>query len=299
MQLGYHKDGADARSWSDFSAPLVPAKIIQLLNRRRIQSWCELIGVLLSWLKIGVLCSPCLTCRQTKRFSKDSFGLEQGHQDEYIIGWRHLGGQFKMGLPMLRVNSAYTIDQYLAIERSAEDRHYFLDGEIYAMAGESSAHGDITVNIVLSLGNQLKGTQCRVRTKATKVRSGPILSASATTRGLFSYPDILVICGQPDYHDALQDVILNPKVVVEVLSESTEAFDRGEKFTRYQTWNPSLTDYVLVSQDRPQIEHYQRKEDGAWSYGRATGLDASVKITSIQCSLKLVDAYDRVTFAEE
>src|SRR5438876_3674094 len=98
-----------------------------------------------------------------------------------------------MGLPQRKTKSAYTIDQYLKIERAAEERHYYLDGEIYAMAGESSEHGDISVNVVASLHNQLAGTACRVRTKDTKVRSGPILSAGETTHCLFSYPDILIV----------------------------------------------------------------------------------------------------------
>jgi Uma2 family endonuclease len=200
-----------------------------------------------------------------------------------------------MGLA--KSKSAYTIDQYLAIERAAEERHYYVDGEILAMAGESPAHGDISVNVVLSLGNQLRGTECRVRTKDTKVRSGPMLTAGETSRGVFSYPDILVICGEVDYHDALKDVVLNPRVILEVLSESTQAFDRGEKFTRLQTWNPSLTDYVLVSQDRPQVEHYARQADGNWSYRLTTGLDATVVIASIQCTLRLAEVYERVRFA--
>ncbi len=204
-----------------------------------------------------------------------------------------------MGLAKSKSKFAYTIDQYLAIERKAQERYYYLDGEIYAMAGESGPHGDISANIVITVGNQLKGTPCRVRTKDTKVRSGPILSAGETTRGLFSYPDILVICGAPEHHDALTDVVLNPKVIMEVLSESTEAFDRGEKFTRLQTWNPTLTDYVLVSQDRPQIEHYTRQADDTWSYRRTTGLDGSVVIASIQCTLRFADVYDRVVFAKE
>ncbi len=203
-----------------------------------------------------------------------------------------------MGLPKAKSKFAYTIDQYLKIERAAEERHYYRDGEIYAMAGESDAHGDVSVNIVVALGNQLKGTPCRVRTKDTKVRSGPTLTAGETSRCLFSYPDILVICGEPEYHDALKDIVLNPKVIMEVLSESTEAFDRGEKFTRLQSWNPSLTDYLLVSQDRPQIEHYSRQADGTWSYRRTTGLEASVVIASIQCTLKLAEVYDRVHFVE-
>jgi Uma2 family endonuclease len=194
---------------------------------------------------------------------------------------------------------AYTIDQYLAIERASEERHYYLDGEIYAMAGESSAHGDISVNVVVWLANQLRGTPCRVRTKGTKVRSGPIPTAGETTRGLFSYPDILVICGEPEFHDALTDVVLNPKVIAEILSQSTEAFDRGEKFTRLQTWNPSLTDYILVSQDRPQVEHYTRQPDGSWTYRLTTGMEASVTIASIRCALKLAEVYERVTFAAQ
>jgi Uma2 family endonuclease len=203
-----------------------------------------------------------------------------------------------MGLAQAKAKSSYTIDQYLKIERASEERHYYLDGEIYAMAGESGAHADISVNVVASLHGQLADTPCRVRTKDTKVRSGPILSVGETARGLFSYPDVLVICGEPEFHDALKDVILNPKVILEVLSQSTEAFDRGEKFTRLQTWNPSLTDYLLISQDRPQIEHFARQADGSWSYRRVTGLDAGVIIASIHCTLKLADVYKRVTFAD-
>jgi len=198
-----------------------------------------------------------------------------------------------------KAKSAYTVEQYLAIERAAEERHSYLDGEIYAMAGESDAHGVITVNLVGSLFNQLRGTPCLLRTKDTKVRSGPILSAGESARGLFSYPDVLVLCGEPEYHDALKDVVLNPKVIFEVLSETTEAFDRGEKFTRFQTWNPSLTDYVLVSQDRAQVEHFARQPEGTWSYRRTTGLEATVVIVSINCTLKLADVYERVAFTPD
>lgn len=174
----------------------------------------------------------------------------------------------------------------------------FLDGEIYLMAGESLPHGDISVNLIAALATQLKGKPCRALTKDTKVRSGPIPLAGRGSQGFFSYPDILVVCGEPEYHDTLQDVILNPTVIVEVLSPATEAFDRGEKFTRYQTWNPSLADYLLVLQDRPQIEHYSRQEDGGWAYHRHAGLDAEVRVESIQCIVKLADVYDRVTLRD-
>jgi Uma2 family endonuclease len=102
-----------------------------------------------------------------------------------------------MGLPRVKSRSGYTVDQYLAIERKTEERHYYLDGEIYAMAGESGAHADISANIVGSLVSQLKGTPCRARTKDTKVRSSSIRSAGETTRGLFSYPDVVVIAASP------------------------------------------------------------------------------------------------------
>jgi Uma2 family endonuclease len=116
--------------------------------------------------------------------------------------------------------------------------------------------------------------------------------------GLYSYPDVVVVCGEPEYHDAFTDVILNPTAIVEVLSPSTEAFDRGEKFTRYQVWNPTLSDYLLVSQDRPQVEHFHREKDGRWTYQVYTGLDAEVVIPSIRCTLRLADVYDRVSFPE-
>jgi Uma2 family endonuclease len=116
---------------------------------------------------------------------------------------------------------------------------------------------------------------------------------------MFSYPDLVVICGEPEYHDSIKDVILNPRVITEVLAPSTEAFDRGEKFSRYQAWNPTLSDYILVSQDKAQVEHFVRQADGTWSYRRHTGLEANVVIESIGCTLNLADVYDRVRFDKD
>lgn len=202
-----------------------------------------------------------------------------------------------MGLPQPK--SGYTVQQYLAIGRAAVDRHYYLDGEIYAMAGESGNHGDITMNVAGILHGQLKGSRCRARSKDTKVRSGPTLAAGETKRCLFSYPDFVVICNDPEYLDEHEDVILNPKVIIEVLSNSTETLDRGEKFSRYQSWNPTLTDYLLISQDKPQIEHYTRQADSTWNYRRTIGVDATVEIPSIGCALKLAEVYDRVALPQE
>jgi Uma2 family endonuclease len=193
-------------------------------------------------------------------------------------------------------SSKFTVDQYLAFERAADERHIFLDGEVFAMAGESDPHGIITVNLVITLGSQLKRNPCSVRTKDTKVRSGIGPISGHTVKGMFSYPDIAVICGESEFHDAHKDVILNPTAIIEVLSPSTEAFDRGEKFMRYRAWNTTLTDYLLVSQDKPLVEHFTKLPDGSWSYRDYTGLEAVVAITSIGCTLKLADVYDRITF---
>lgn len=203
-----------------------------------------------------------------------------------------------MGLAQLHAKPRVTVDQYLANERRSEERHFYLDGEIHAMAGESPEHGDVSANLVVIVGSQLKDGPCRVRTKDTKVRSGPTLKAGETTRCLFSYPDLVIICNEPEYLDEHRDVVLNPTAIMEVLSPGTEAFDRGEKFARYQNWNPTLTDYILVSQNRPQIEHYTRQADGTWKYRLTTGLVASVSIPSIKCTLKLADVFARVTFSE-
>ena len=146
---------------------------------------------------------------------------------------------------------------------------------------------------------QLKGTcPCRARTKDTKVLSGTTLLPGKSTEGMYSYPDIVVICGEPEYLDNLKDVVINPKVIFEVLSPSTEGFDRGEKCKRYQTCNPTLTDYLLVSQDKPEIEHFRRKKDGSWTFRRYSGLDATCPISSIRCVVELADVYDRVVFEE-
>jgi Uma2 family endonuclease len=201
-----------------------------------------------------------------------------------------------MGLP--KEKPLITVGQYLALERAAKVRHEYLDGVIYAMAGESRAHGSISVNLVGLLYIQFKGKPCQAFTKDTKVRSGPPPKINQSTKGLFSYPDIVVVCDEPEYLDDEVDVILNPSVLIEVLSRTTEALDRGDKFIRYQLWNPTLTDYLLVSQKEPLVEHFQRQADDRWIYRRYSGLKATVMIPSIGCKLRLEDIYDRVVFAK-
>jgi Uma2 family endonuclease len=193
----------------------------------------------------------------------------------------------------------YTIQEYLALERESEERHEYIDGYIYAMAGESPEHGEICANLSGIIVPQLSGTNCRARIKDTKVRSGPKPRSSRSRKGMFSYPDLLVVCGEMRFHDEHGDVLTNPMVIIEVLSESTERFDRGEKFFRYLTWNPTLTDYLLVSQKEPLIWHYVRQSNGTWLVSFHLGLEQALTIESIGCTLPLAKVYERVSFPPE
>jgi Uma2 family endonuclease len=190
----------------------------------------------------------------------------------------------------------FTVEEYLAIERESEERHEYLDGQIYAMAGESPEHATICSNITAEVVMQLKGTPCQVWAKDTKVRSGPATAVRSSRKGLFSYPDLVVVCGEPEFHDQHRDVVVNPKVIIEVLSPATEAFDRGEKFLRYHNWNPTLTDYLLVSQTQAYITHFTRHPDGRGAYQFYVGLEQTAYINSINCTLNLADVYDRIVF---
>jgi Uma2 family endonuclease len=178
----------------------------------------------------------------------------------------------------------YTAEEYLTLERSASCKSEFHNGEIYAMTGASRKHNLITVNIARELSIQLKKRPCEayisdMRVKAAEARS-------------YHYPDITVVCGTPQFEDAHLDALLNPTLLIEVLSPSTEAYDRGGKFAHYRKI-PSLREYVLVAQDQPTIERYVRHED-VWILTEAAGLEASVPLASIDCILSLSEIYDKV-----
>jgi Uma2 family endonuclease len=218
-----------------------------------------------------------------------------------------------MALAPTRQPYRFTVEEYLAFERASEERHEYLDGVIYAMAGsastqamagESEDHGTICMNLSISLGLQLRGTPCRAFSKDTKVRCGPY--RPHTREGLYAYPDLVVVCGPSQYHDQVRDVLLNPTVIVEVPSSSTEAFDRGEKFRRYRAWLPTLTDYVLVAQDRALIDHYQRAPTGApvpqeqarWELETLEGFDTHLHLPGINCTVPLAEVYERIVFPQ-
>lgn len=202
-------------------------------------------------------------------------------------------------MSMPKTATLHTPEEYLELERRSEERHEYLDGEIYEMSGESPAHGTICANLAGLLYARLKGTPCQYFSKDTKVRSGPAPRHGGSRKGLFSYPDLVVFCGELQPLDEHQDVLLNPTVIIELLSPATESFDRGEKWERYRTWLPSLTDYVLVSQHRPAVEHYSRHTEGRWLLTPADGLEATLHVDSINCTLPLAEVYDRIAFPPE
>lgn len=190
----------------------------------------------------------------------------------------------------------YTEDEYLAFERAAEERHEYLDGEIYAMASESPEHGTITSNLVGQLYLQLRNKPCQCLTKDIKVRSGRLPKPPRNKKGLYAYPDLLVVCGEQEFLDNHRDVLINPVVVIEVVSPLTERRDRGDKWLWYQTGLPELQDYLLVWQTSPVIEHYNWQHGGNWLYRAVSGLEGEIHLASIDCTLRLSDIYERVNF---
>jgi Uma2 family endonuclease len=191
-----------------------------------------------------------------------------------------------MSLPQSKFH--FTPEEYLAFERAAESKHEYIDGFIYAMAGGSPLHKQISFNTITALGIQLRGTECYGFTSDQKIRTD--------LQDLFTYPDITIVCGEPVFHDEHKEVILNPKIIIEVLSPSTADYDRTEKFAYYQTLK-SLTDYLLIAQNSPSVEHFTRlKGKSAGVYTAARGLEAEINIASINCTLRLADIYDRIQF---
>ncbi len=184
---------------------------------------------------------------------------------------------------------ALTPEQYLHLERASEMRHEFLDGVMYAMAGESPDHSTICFNLNGIVHAQL-AKHCRGFSPNMKVRTG--------LGDLYAYPDLMVVCRQPRFHDEHGDVLLNPTAIFEVLSPSTEKYDRGEKFRRYRTEIESLQDYVPVAQDRMLIEHHHREADGTWTPNTITGRDGTLTLNSIESQIPLIEVYRNTKVTE-
>jgi Uma2 family endonuclease len=180
----------------------------------------------------------------------------------------------------------FSPEEYLAFERQSDSRNEYLDGQIFAMTGASRRHNRIVLNVAFSFDTQLKGNKgCEVFANDMRVR--------VPVDNMYTYPDVVVTCGEPRFEDGEVDTLLNPLLIAEVLSKSTESYDRGNKFASYRTL-PSFTEYLIVAQDRVHVEHSVRQPNGGWLLTETDDLQSSLALPSTGCTLLLADVYDRV-----
>lgn len=185
-------------------------------------------------------------------------------------------------------NSFLTPEQYLEIERKAEYKSEYFNGEMFAMAGAKEAHNLAVANVLAALHRQFRSRPCRVYPSDMRVHM--------PATGLYAYPDVVAVCGEPRFLDDQDDTLLNPGLIVEVLSPSTEAYDRGRKFEHY-TSIESLREYLLVASDRMRADLYTRQADGRWLLTSADKLEDSLALESVGSQLNLADMYEKVEFA--
>lgn len=182
-----------------------------------------------------------------------------------------------------------TAQQYLELERASDSKNEFYRGRIYVMAGASRNHVRICRNVVRRIDEQFDGRPCEVLQSDMRVK--------VSTTGLYTYPDVVAFCHKPEFEDAEVDTLLNPQVIVEVLSTSTSNYDRGDKFEHYKRLD-SVQCYILIEQNRPLIQKYVRQIDNQWLHDSCSNLDDVLIIEVVNCELKLSDIYARVEFEE-
>ncbi|MBX3081205.1 MAG: Uma2 family endonuclease [Anaerolineae bacterium] len=187
-------------------------------------------------------------------------------------------------------NRRLTAEEFLAWERASDTKHEYFDGDIIDFAGTSLDHARILQNIAGLFYNQLRGGNCQSFSTEIRVRVGK--------NRAYTYPDVVVICGEPQVADDQRDTVLNPTLIIEVLSPSTALIDRVKKFDLY-TSIPTLQEYVLIHQDRPVSEQYVRQAIDKWLYTRINGLGNHLALPSLGCTLAMTDIYERVVFAPE
>ncbi len=182
----------------------------------------------------------------------------------------------------------YTLEEYIELDRNSEERYEYFDGEVFAMAGGSIEHGTISANVVRALGNRLAGRQCRALTSDVRVKVPAAFP--------YRYPDVSVVCGEPVIERNLgQEMLINPILLVEVLSSSTAADDHGDKFSAYQSIE-SFREYLLISQDRPHVVQYVRQPDNRWLRAEVSGLSGMLTLESLDLTLPLSEIYEQVNF---
>jgi Uma2 family endonuclease len=179
-----------------------------------------------------------------------------------------------------------TPEEYLELERKAERKSEYLDGAMFAMAGAGRRHALIVTNLVAELRQQLRGRSCEVYSTDLRVRVSPT--------GLYAYPDVVVVCGQAQFAAEDADTLLNPMLIVEVLSEATKNYDRGEKFRQYRMLQ-SLAEYVMVAQDAIHVEQYIKRQN-SWVLTETDDRGAVIRLSSVDCQLAVADLYERIEF---
>lgn len=183
-----------------------------------------------------------------------------------------------------------TPEDYLEFERKSEEKHEYFNGEIFAMSGAKRNHNKITTNLSGLVWQHLKGKNCESYANDMRV--------FVPATGLYTYPDLVVVCGEPLFQDDVFDTLLNPVLLIEVLSDSTEGYDRGKKFQHYRSIE-SLQEYILVSQTEARVEKYVRHGDGFWLLSEAVGLDSEIEFSVIECRILLREIYDKIDFSDE
>jgi Uma2 family endonuclease len=183
----------------------------------------------------------------------------------------------------------YTVEEYFQIDSASEVRHEYVDGQIIDMAGGTGRHSQIIANLIGSAWSRLRGKECDIHDSNLRVRYG--------RRVQYGYPDALIVCGPPQYDSTAprETTLLNPRVLIEVLSDSTEAYDRGRKFARYREID-SFVEYLLIDSDRASVDVYRRQPSGLWSLQPYVGLAAIVPIESVGIELPLTEVYAGVEF---
>ena len=190
-------------------------------------------------------------------------------------------------MPLPKQSRRLTEAEYLEIERAADFKSEFFGGEMFAMAGGTPQHSLIGTNLAAEFRNRLKTHDC--------VPYNGDLRIKVETTGLYTYPDLSVICGPLQFAEGTNDTVVNPTLLVEVLSDSTEAYDRGKKFEHYRQI-PSLQEYLLASQKEPRIQQFIRQADGRWLLNEAAGLDVALDLPALRISLSLNEVFDKVSF---
>ena len=183
---------------------------------------------------------------------------------------------------MLQTDHLLTADEYLSLERRAKERHEFVDGEIFAMAGASRKHNIISTNIIRTLGNQLETSSCHIYASDMKVR--------IEKPEKYTYPDIIVSCNEEVFADEQEDILLNPRSIIEILSDSTEAYDRGLKFSHYQSIK-NFQEYILISQNAYRVEQFTRRNDNFWLYCDLHDLQDILESKTVPYILELHEIY--------